>query len=240
MCVAEHQPGSYHRRGICDDYRFWPDQYANEHERWLREHRGQLIDAPSDDNLGPCIVPVAKYNSLAAVVLQKSFVEVPQDAIVGKIDSAKLEILNLVKLGELHIILAPKLVAYMQCLFETYKMPNLRLLIKVHKGPVECRSISSGTSWIRNPIASYTAQCLQPIVADSRTIAKDTGEVIDSLQKLNGGEQAFTTFDVNQLYPSIPLDTCVAAIGRVLEEWFIKNPSRLWRLRIELLQGNGD
>ena len=109
--------------------------------------------------------------------------------------------------------------------------------IKVHKAPTGCRSISSGTKWFTNPIAAWLAQLLQPIVASYSSIAKDTNEVVHGIQALRNGDQAFSTFDVNQLYPTIPQEACKEAILRCLQEYFTINPISKWGLIVELAGG---
>ena len=119
-----------------------------------------------------------------------------------------------------HKALHEKQCDYLSCVFDTWKLPIIRLLAKVHKPILSARLIVAATCWLTNPLAVLLSVLLQPIVASHISVAHDTQDVLDLLQSVSiTPDLKVFSYDVEKLYPSIRHDQLIEAVVHAVTEF---------------------
>ncbi len=204
---------------------------------WLRSHASEVLDMSTDKGLGTALVSRSEYERLASKVIEKSDVELTsfqQDRICV---TAVLHMCELARFA-----LAEKKVISKQvhdlwcCLLREYRVPLLRLLIKVHKKPVAARPIASGVSWVNVSASIWVGRQLQSVVKLLPTITDRFQNVLADLTLVVQdfySNSFLSTFDVANMYPSIDHERCIAHIRQTLVEFGSSEPS--WGIRVPIV-----
>eukprot|EP00929_Paragymnodinium_shiwhaense_P109250 TRINITY_DN75632_c0_g1_i1.p1 TRINITY_DN75632_c0_g1~~TRINITY_DN75632_c0_g1_i1.p1 ORF type:complete len:417 (+),score=57.94 TRINITY_DN75632_c0_g1_i1:827-2077(+) len=200
---------------------------------WLRSKADEIVDLQTDKNLGTAVITCQQYDDFADGALHASFEQIPEDTVNRILRETKFNINDAVAFAKDFQLMSPKLEAYFKALHEDYRIPLLRLLLKVHKLIPEVRALTACTKWITNPIAIYLARVFGEIVDRDSNIAKDTLDVIDTVSQIHGNDLAIATVDVDKLYPSIDLTQCEYAVKQACIEHFHGQPG--WGARVEWL-----
>eukprot|EP00929_Paragymnodinium_shiwhaense_P021598 TRINITY_DN1404_c0_g1_i2.p1 TRINITY_DN1404_c0_g1~~TRINITY_DN1404_c0_g1_i2.p1 ORF type:complete len:678 (-),score=66.20 TRINITY_DN1404_c0_g1_i2:133-2166(-) len=190
--------------------------------QWLHNNP-QVIDSQCDKGLGTAILSRDKYDEFAIGCIDKNYTQIQITEVAAIIERTKRAIVDVMQFALDFRVVEEVHVKYAQCLFDTFRLPIGRLLIKVHKDPVAARLLASGTTWITNPVAVLVAVALQEVVSTFDSVAQDTQNVVDLLNTLtqaNPDDHHVCTFDVEQLYPSICHIHCKAIIRRALVDFF--------------------
>ena len=104
----------------------------------------------------------------------------------------------------------------MRFFLDCNKLPVFRILIKIHKSPVEARPLGASTKSLVVPAAIWVARCLKPVVASAcRFVAGSTQDITSAIDDINAaGSQVTkcTAVDINSLYPSIQRDRLMMVV----------------------------
>ena len=211
-----------------------PDHWA---QQWLRENRHRLIDVPTDKNLGCAVVKRESYNDQMHARLNECYVEIQYNDVASVVSSVKSQAIEVLDFASDFKVLHAKQVDYCKCLFENYKMPIARQLVKVHKNPVSTRLLAASTRWITNPLAILLAMFLQPIINFWNSVASDTMDVITNMrdQDFSEGRKNMATFDVDKLYPSLDPAQVLISCRRLAIQFFSSKQTRNWGVLVEVL-----
>ena len=207
---------------------------------WLENHSKQFIDAPTDKNLGTAILPAALYDAFLCEALEKSYSRISLEMAGDIADQAVLRIREQVSLGAGHKLFCEKVSAFLLCLTaaDSYRQPGGRLLIKVHKKVPSHRLVTVGTRWVTNPLAVFVSAYLQQIVDESVSVAKDTANVVDELERIEhqlSERHRIDSFDVEKLYPSLDQEKVLQSVRLVLVSFFSRRRVPLWGLLVEII-----
>ena len=94
-------------------------------------------------------------------------------------------------------------------------------LEKIHKDPPDIRPIVSGCSGPTELISAITDYSLQPILQETQTYLKNTGQVLSLLWQQEINEGSFlVTIDVVGLYPSIPHEEDIKIVSKQVQEHY--------------------
>jgi hypothetical protein len=100
-----------------------------------------------------------------------------------------------------------------------YKLPKFYLLYKVHKDALGFRPITGNWCSPSQPVSRLLAFLLEPLVRHTSTYVRDADHLTVCLQQLQlGPHDVLVTYDVVNLYPSIPHDLCLDMIARHLRK----------------------
>jgi hypothetical protein len=168
-----------------------------------------LMILPSDKNLGLVLLKKEKYNNACIQHLQNAtaFIKIK---CMG-MDIAYNKFIKQLQQTEGFCNLHPRIVTYLQE-YKSTKNSNFYMLPKIHKLVLGWRPIIPSIGTWNYPFAKVVDYYLQPIVKQSTSYLKDTGDLIEEIKKLKNFQEDFTskiwlvTVDVEQLYPSIPLE----------------------------------
>jgi hypothetical protein len=90
-----------------------------------------------------------------------------------------------------------------------FSVPSFRLLYKIHKSTLGFRPITGNHTWCTQPLALLVAFLLLPFVKLTSTYVPDTDAFQTKLDGLHVGKShMLVTYDVVNLYPSIPHAAC--------------------------------
>jgi hypothetical protein len=90
-----------------------------------------------------------------------------------------------------------------------FQVPAFRLLYKIHKKTLGFRPITGNHCWATQPLALLLAFLLLPFVRCTSTYVKDSDEFQMFLEQVDVDDgHLLITYDVVNLYPSIPHRTC--------------------------------
>ena len=99
-----------------------------------------------------------------------------------------------------------------------FKVPAFRLLYKIHKSVLGFRPITGNHCWATQPVAELIAFLLLPFVRETPTYCKDTDDFQRQLSTVRVyGNWYLITYDVVNLYPSIPHQGCRDKIAAFLQ-----------------------
>ena len=99
-----------------------------------------------------------------------------------------------------------------------FTVPSFRLLYKIHKATLGFRPITGNHTWCTQPLALLVAFLLLPFVKETSTYVQDTDAFLAKLDGLSvGASDLLVTYDVVNLYPSIPHEPCQQLIREHLE-----------------------
>lgn len=101
-----------------------------------------------------------------------------------------------------------------------YKIPKYYLLYKVHKSVLGFRPITGNRCSPSQPVSRLLAFLLEPLVWHMDTYVRDADHLTVCLQQLQlGPHDILVTYDVVNLYPSIPHDLCLHMIRQFLHRF---------------------
>ncbi|GJP35133.1 hypothetical protein CLOM_g19648, partial [Closterium sp. NIES-68] len=101
--------------------------------------------------------------------------------------------------------------------WEQFRVCRFYLLPKLHKTPVAGRPICSSTLWVFEHASAVLDHHLRPLLQFSPAHLPDSLALLHQLQDLSVPADAlFLTYDVESLYPSIPIDAGISCIERWL------------------------
>ena len=212
-------------------------QYANldlreEKQLLFLIHHPTLVVLPADKNMGAVLV-TRDY------VLREGRRHLDDPATYSRVASIPLDAIDreLVALVEKHTcisnIIDPRITENDLQLMRNHalsmagqnsKLPHVRLLVKVHKDPLpdpahqyRCRLLVCSTQWITTPISQIVDIMLQPEMKRLRSFIRDSSSLISELGNLVLPRDIyFITFDVENLYPSIPLERAFKLISNYI------------------------
>ncbi|CAI5961974.1 unnamed protein product [Closterium sp. NIES-65] len=104
--------------------------------------------------------------------------------------------------------------------WERFRVCRFYLLPKLHKTPVAGRPICSSTLWVFEHASAVLDHYLRPLLRFSPSHLPDSLALLHQLEDLRvPAEALFLTYDVESLYPSIPIDAGISCIERWLLRW---------------------
>lgn len=175
---------------------------------------GEIVIRETDKNLGTAVMDLGFYRSHVLALLDSSKYRLDTTAIpllraqltrrykdLVSLTPADLRIPGLKELNR-HLLQQSDATVWRFQAF--YGIP------KVHKNPIAFRPIQTFTGWLAQPLAAYLATVLQPYLCQyfPETILKDSATLVKELENYPyfppGSKLA--SFDVVNLYPSIPVD----------------------------------
>eukprot|EP00929_Paragymnodinium_shiwhaense_P034013 TRINITY_DN18558_c1_g1_i4.p1 TRINITY_DN18558_c1_g1~~TRINITY_DN18558_c1_g1_i4.p1 ORF type:complete len:660 (+),score=35.49 TRINITY_DN18558_c1_g1_i4:774-2753(+) len=217
----------------------WADHFAM---RWLTDNESRVIDAPTDKNMGKALLERGLYDDLMKQAIQKSYSSISLTELNTIVDNTKRMIKSVCQFASDMKLLDQKVIDFLCCLCMDYRFPRARLLVKVHKKEIGARLISSGVRWLTVPIAVFLAVLLQPLVNALLYVARDSSHVIDRVKECydahaDDQDQQRTgmySFDVEQLYPSIPLQGALRCLRNQLVGFYQAKRVYDWGARVEL------
>lgn len=203
--------------------------------KWLDENKS-IIDCPTDKNLGTAILSRQYYDLLALRSLEASYVQIDHAEVSRIVTDLKQQTHEIIVFARCHDIMPEIQIRFLSCLLNEHRLPNGRLLIKVHKPKTDARLIASGTRWLTNPHACLIAKELQPFCVQHDSVAVDTQSVINMLEgiRFEKGDR-IDTYDVEKLYPSLVLSEVLAAVRWRLTVQYRDIGMRKWGARVELI-----
>jgi len=205
---------------------------------------------PADKNLGMCLVDTDWYNAQLTRMLQDRITYKPFNFIDnnGRPCSLKqlqeriyLELKRIASEGQRtleswHPQLAEQALKYLThaSTTTTCKVPDIYLLIKVHKAAgLSGRPIVPSTHWLTTPASVLVDHLLQEIMRDAGVthIVKDTKSFINELEHttLPTRDGVFVTADIASLYTNIDTELGLRLVRRFLQE------QKVPRARIDLI-----
>ena len=212
--------------------------------KWLRSLDNPLIDCPTDKALGTALLSKSLYNDLIFRGLNASFRQISLEFAFSVVDSVKVRILDQLSELKSHRVFCQQKLDYCVCLFENWRFPLTRQLIKVHKKSLDSRLLVSGTKWFSNPIQVLIAHTLQPVVRHAESVADDTLDVVNAVHKLEDSITSASpdcvcdscrvySFDVEKLYPNIDQAKATASVRLALTAFYTSFPAPRWGLIVE-------
>jgi len=108
-----------------------------------------------------------------------------------------------------------------------YRVPKFYLLYKVHKAELGFRPITGNWCSPSQPASRLLAYILEPLVRDTTTYVRDADDLTCRLQGVHvGPRDVLVTYDVVNLYPSIPHDLCLDMVKQRLQrDWDANAPT---------------
>ncbi len=104
-------------------------------------------------------------------------------------------------------------------------------IMKVHKKVPVSRPIAASCAWITNNVSQWLHAELMPVVTKQATYLKDSASLLVLMEDTTFPQDIILgTYDVEALYPSIPLDKAIDKINGILEEE--RHPRRLLIIRL--------
>ena len=185
-------------------------------------------------------MPRVVHDRLALASLAKSFTVIPETQVSVLVSCAKARISEALALADEYKVLHPKQIEYVKCLFEAYKIPKARILVKVHKPTLECRIIAACTAWVTTPAAVLLSVILQDCVNDLPGVARDTSHVVEQLHSFddsNVSDLNISSFDVDALYPSISQLRALHAIRLAFTDFVRRKRKPQWGVLVEVVMG---
>ena len=140
-------------------------------------------------------------------------------------------ILRVLETASQHRVAHDNVVEYAKCLFNNFRVPLFRGLVKVHNKIWDMRLISAGTGWITNPVAFIVAKRIQPLV---RRIS-DTADVIDTFNSIDLANCDLHTFDVEQLYPSLDPKYCIQIVKIESIAYYRSQQVPFWTVLVDVI-----
>jgi len=183
---------------------------------------------PSDKNNGPVIVYAHEY-------LREMHKHLSSDAY-EKIDSKSLSCLLLRtehKIRSLTHHLSKNLQSSIYRFFQPVRYPRLYLLAKIHKPPppdgtFTGRLIAPAHSWITTGAAKYVDAVLQPHLHKLNTVLSDSTSLVAQFDgKKIPKDHVLMTYDIDSLYPSIPIEECLSWFKEILQEVLFFSPEEV-------------
>jgi len=112
-----------------------------------------------------------------------------------------------------------------------FKLPAFHVLIKLHKGfnPLTSRPIVGAVNWFTTPVSILLSRAIKPLLAESRSIAINTWDVVYELTQFNNFYATrlesnnyiqLVTMDISNLYTNIDLDTLSNLLDHKLQPLF--------------------
>jgi hypothetical protein len=99
---------------------------------------------------------------------------------------------------------------------------------KVHKKPIKGRPIVPSMTWMTFHLSQWLANQLNPLLASTEWVLKDSYDLLASLKQLNDLPDTIrvATADVDALYPSMDINTGLKLIKDFIEELDWENPQK--------------
>ena len=98
-----------------------------------------------------------------------------------------------------------------------YKVPKFYLLYKVHKDTLGFRPITGNWCSPSQPVSRLLAFLLEPLVRYTDSYVRDADHLSVCLQQTTiGPHDILVTYDIVNLYPSIPHDLCIDMVAQHL------------------------
>jgi hypothetical protein len=113
----------------------------------------------------------------------------------------------------------PKLVTYL--LSKTATSCKFYCLIKIHKSPIAGRPIASAANYYTSPLSIWLSDQLKVVNENSSTILRNSFQLVTELSTTSVPTNCLlVTFDVQALYPSIPIEFALERISPFIYNTF--------------------
>ena len=189
-------------------------------------HNKDLVIAYADKNLGLVADDATNYLHNGVTCLSKTHRALPTMAftasniILSTMYAMRQKLTPLLELlpswGQLWMTTILSTAAHPRTL-RKFKVPAFRLLYKIHKATLGFRPITGNHCWVTQPVAELIAFLLLPYVRATSTYCKDTDDFQRQLSSFRVcGDWYLITYDVVNLYPSIPHVGCRDKIAAFL------------------------
>jgi hypothetical protein len=201
-----------------------------------------IVIKPADKNLGIAIVDITWYlnqiNNHLSDIKTYNYIsndKLNQSNFIIQFDKDfefksneiffKSVIFNLIYRKYMNIIdkfrnfIDKKLLKFLKSFASNPILPSFYLTIKVHKIPISTRPIVASIHWITTGASAFLAYHLRNALNNDNQsfVLKDSTELIRILEKTKVSSNIIlVTYDIESLYPSIPLDLAINNINNFL------------------------
>ena len=193
-------------------------------KRLMDDHT--LVLCAADKGLGPVIIATAEYRRLARTLLDnpKVYTTAAPDftALMLRITAWAQ------RLGSNRRRISASEEKFLRASPDKYdSIPAFKILIKLHKTPIAPRPIVPCRGSITEHVARWLSCKLGPIVAQQPSVVTSTAQVVLQLEKLNqslparpGRTWSISTFDVEALYTSIPVQRAARVVSVIAADFY--------------------
>lgn len=188
------------------------------------KHRPDLIIKPADKNLGLTIMRLSDYRASVRQHVMDASVYAPVANVAAAINSACLQLTQLLKTYELWI--EPWVRSFILVGCGKRQVPYLYGLPKLHKmpamvPPIITRPIAACHSWVTTNMSKYVAELLEGCLRDTQrfpTVLRDRTQLVAAVEQCSVTDDTWLlTFDVESLYPSIDQQQCAEACAEAFK-----------------------
>ena len=103
--------------------------------------------------------------------------------------------------------------------------PKARPILKIHKYPLKIRLIINTQNSPVYKIAKKISKELRPLIRNGKSYVKDTEQFVDKIKNIKlVEEETMISFDISDMYPSLPKQHVTTEVARRINDKNFKPP----------------